>query len=185
MWPLGSYISNIPLTFTPMITCSTHGCVKRTGYNVGGGLPFIPMKVAEWLAGCSWADRCFLCPVSSISGPIDAGIGIPEYTADPSRSCAPHLLIHRLLARWWLFVHLSLRSPMLNKRAEESELYPLTDIFGASTVLQVDEWSLCFLNKSLGESIFGTNGKISGHLSETFTQSDFCLQPVESPLSGQ
>ena len=26
----------------------THGCIKRTGYIVGGGPPFIPMKVAQW-----------------------------------------------------------------------------------------------------------------------------------------
>lgn len=30
------------------VTCLNHACIKRTGYTVGRGTEFTPMKVALW-----------------------------------------------------------------------------------------------------------------------------------------
>ena len=33
-----------------------HGCMRRTGYSIGGGTLFIPMKVAQWCIEAKWLN---------------------------------------------------------------------------------------------------------------------------------
>lgn len=50
-------------------SCFPHGCINRTGNSIGGGAPFIPMKVAQWHMKPKKFDFFHIAPTSV--GPIE------------------------------------------------------------------------------------------------------------------